>query len=64
MGMLADISAAIAKKEANIVSAKIESTNDNKGIAFLTVEVKNLAHLNDVIRSIKRIKDIISAKRV
>ena len=64
MGMLADISAAIAKQEANIVSAKIESTNDNKGIAFFTVEVKNLAHLNDVIKSIKRIKDIISAKRV
>ncbi len=64
MGMLADISAAISKKEANIVSAKIDSTNDNKGIAFFTVEVKNLAHLNEVIKSIKRIKDIISAKRI
>lgn len=63
IGMLADISAAIAKKEANIVSAKIDSTNDNRGIAFFTVEVKDLNHLNEVIKSIKRIKDIISAKR-
>ncbi len=64
MGMLADISAAIAKKEANIISANVDSTADNKGIAFFTVEVKNLDHLNEVIRSIKRIKDIISAKRI
>jgi GTP pyrophosphokinase len=64
MGMLADISAAIAKKEANIISANVDSTADNKGIAFFTVEVKNLDHLNEVIRSIKKIKDIISAKRV
>ncbi len=64
VGMLADISAAIAKKEANIISANVDSTADNKGIAFFTVEVKNLDHLNEVIRSIKKIKDIISAKRV
>jgi len=62
--MLADISAAIAQKDANIVNAKIDSTNDNRGIAFFTVEVKNLNHLNEVIKSIKRIKDIISAKRL
>ena len=64
VGMLADISAAIARKKANIVNAKIESTNDNKGIAFFTVEVKNLDHLTEVIKSIKSIKDIISARRV
>ncbi len=64
MGMLANISAAIAKKEANIINAKIESTDDNKGIAFFTVEVKNLNHLNEVIKSIKQIKDVISAKRI
>lgn len=64
VGMLADISGAIAKKEANIINATISSTSDNRGIAYFTVEVKDLEHLNEIIRSIKRIKDIISAKRI
>ncbi len=64
IGMLASISSAIAKESANIVNANVDSTSDNKGIAFFTVEVKDLNHLNNVISSIKRIKDTISVKRL
>ncbi len=64
VGMLASISSAIAQKNANIISAEIKSTGDNKGIAFFTVEVRDVNHLNEVIGAIKKIKDIISARRI
>jgi len=63
-GILADISAVIAQKDANIIQAEIKTTADRKGIALFTIEVENYPHLKQIMDAIKKIKSIIAVERV
>ncbi|MBW2021690.1 MAG: bifunctional (p)ppGpp synthetase/guanosine-3',5'-bis(diphosphate) 3'-pyrophosphohydrolase [Deltaproteobacteria bacterium] len=62
-GILADISAVIAQKDANIIQAEIKTTTDKKGIAFFTIEVENYSHLKQIMDAIKKIRSIIAVER-
>ena len=52
-GILADISAILAQKDANIVEAEIKTTMDKKGICHFTLEVKNYEQLQEIMGAIK-----------
>ncbi len=63
-GLLADISSALKIAEANVLKATVETTVDQKGISWFTLEVANTDHLNQVFNALKRVKSIISVNRV
>ena len=63
-GVLAEISAAMAQKDANIIQADIKTTVDKKGISSFTVEVSDYQQLQDIIGAIKRVKNVLLVERL
>ncbi|MDD2541855.1 MAG: bifunctional (p)ppGpp synthetase/guanosine-3',5'-bis(diphosphate) 3'-pyrophosphohydrolase [Desulfuromonadaceae bacterium] len=63
-GILATITLAITNCEANIVSAQIQSTIDQRGENIFEVNVTNLAHLQKVMNSLMKIKGVIKVERI
>ena len=63
-GVLADVSAALTQKDANIIQADIKTTTDQKGISVFTIEVKDYRQLQDIIGAVKRVKNILSVERI
>jgi guanosine-3',5'-bis(diphosphate) 3'-pyrophosphohydrolase len=63
-GILADISAILAQKDANILKATIQTTIDRKGIALFTVEVENYKQLQEIMGTIKKVKDVLRVERI
>ncbi|HDG98170.1 MAG TPA: bifunctional (p)ppGpp synthetase/guanosine-3',5'-bis(diphosphate) 3'-pyrophosphohydrolase [Desulfobacterales bacterium] len=63
-GILANISAVIAQKDANIIQAEVKTTADKKGVALFAIEVENYPHLKEIMNAIKRIRNIITVERV
>ena len=63
-GILADISAIFSLKDANIIQAEVKTTVDNKGIALFTIEVEDYAQLQDIIRSIKKVRHVLMVERL
>jgi len=63
-GILADISAILAQKDANILQATIQTTIDRKGIALFTVEVENYKQLQEIMGTIKKVKDVLLVERI
>jgi GTP pyrophosphokinase len=62
-GILANISAIMAKKEANIIQAEINTTTDQKGISLFTLEVENYKQLQEIMGAIKKVKDVLIVER-
>jgi GTP pyrophosphokinase len=63
-GLLADISQSLSSNKANIKNAKVDTTEDKKAISTFEVEIRDLNHLNKVIRSIEKIKGIHRVERM
>jgi guanosine-3',5'-bis(diphosphate) 3'-pyrophosphohydrolase len=63
-GMLADITSAMKIAEVNVTRAQVETTQDRRGIAQFTIEVSDQQHLEKVFAAIKRLKEVISVRRV
>jgi guanosine-3',5'-bis(diphosphate) 3'-pyrophosphohydrolase len=63
-GVLADVSSIITQKDANIIQADVKTTMDNKGIALFTIEVENSKQLQDIIGSIKKVKNVLIVERL
>jgi GTP pyrophosphokinase len=61
-GLLSDIATAITGTGTNISSAEIKSSELGMTGSFV-VDVQDLAHLNKVIRSIKRVKGVLGVVR-
>lgn len=62
-GLLADITSALKMAEVNVTRAKVETTQDRKGIAQFTIQVADHQHLEKVFAALKRLKEVISVKR-
>ncbi len=62
-GILAGLSAAIAECESNIARIEAESHHDKAGIR-LEVQVRDLDHLNEVLRKTRDVKGVLSVLRV
>ncbi|MBW2552800.1 MAG: bifunctional (p)ppGpp synthetase/guanosine-3',5'-bis(diphosphate) 3'-pyrophosphohydrolase [Deltaproteobacteria bacterium] len=63
-GILAEISASISTAEANISNANARTIEDQKAVSTFELEVNNLKHLKNVIRSIEKIKGVIKVSRL
>ncbi|MEI7817300.1 MAG: bifunctional (p)ppGpp synthetase/guanosine-3',5'-bis(diphosphate) 3'-pyrophosphohydrolase [Desulfuromonadales bacterium] len=63
-GILATITLAITNCEANIASAQIQSTIDQRGENIFEVNVTNLAHLQKVMNSLMKIKGVVKVERI
>ena len=63
-GILANITMAITNSEANISSAHIQSTIDQRGENTFEVNVVDLTHLNKVMHAIMKVKGVIKVERL
>jgi len=63
-GLLADITNALKSAEVNVTKASVETTANNKGIANFTIQVADQQHLEKVFGALKRLKEVISVKRM
>ena len=63
-GILAEISTIFSQKDANIIQAEVKTTVDNKGIALFTIEVEDYDQLQDIIRTIKKVKNVLMVERL
>jgi GTP pyrophosphokinase len=63
-GILANITMAITNCEANISSAQIQSTVDQRGENTFEVNVKDLTHLQKVMNALMRVKGVIKVERI
>jgi guanosine-3',5'-bis(diphosphate) 3'-pyrophosphohydrolase len=63
-GLLADISNALKTADANVTKASVTTTSEQKGIANFTVQVSDQQHLDRVFTALKKLKEVISVKRV
>jgi GTP pyrophosphokinase len=63
-GLLAEISNSISSNEANIKNARVDTTEDKRAISTFEVEIRDLNHLNKVIRALEKIKGVHRAERV
>jgi GTP pyrophosphokinase len=63
-GLLADITSALKIADVNVTRASVETTADRRGIANFTIQVADQHHLDRVFAAIKRLKEVISVRRV
>jgi guanosine-3',5'-bis(diphosphate) 3'-pyrophosphohydrolase len=64
MGLLASITAALSEVEANILDASVKTRADMRAECHFTISVSGAAHLDRIIKSIKKIKHVISVSRI
>jgi GTP pyrophosphokinase len=64
VGLLADVVGNISKNEANILSAKTETLENKIVYSTFTIDVENTDHLNRIIASIKKVKQVLEVKRI
>lgn len=62
-GILADISAIMSQKDANILQADVQTTPDQKGISHFTIEVENYRQLHEIMGAIKKLKNVLLVER-
>ncbi len=63
-GLLAEISTAISSRQGNITKAEITVTEDRKGINHFVVEVADVNQLQEIMRAIRDVKEVINVERV
>jgi GTP pyrophosphokinase len=62
-GILAEITAAVAKVDTNIVNVKASSTEDQSGKIDMTVQIKDMHHLDKVLTCIKNVPGVYDVAR-
>ncbi|MBK9615347.1 MAG: bifunctional (p)ppGpp synthetase/guanosine-3',5'-bis(diphosphate) 3'-pyrophosphohydrolase [Uliginosibacterium sp.] len=62
-GVLARVAAAIADLEANIQNVNMENERSANSIIHFTIQVKNRLHLAKVMRSVRRLTDVVRIVR-
>jgi GTP pyrophosphokinase len=63
-GLLAEISNSISSNGANIKNARVDTTEDRKAVSTFEVEIRDLAHLNKVIKALGKIKGVRQVERM
>lgn len=63
-GLLAEVSSTIAATKTNISGANVRTRRDGKAIIDLKVNVRDIEHLNKIIKSISLIKDVEQVSRI
>ncbi|VAV84751.1 Guanosine-3',5'-bis(diphosphate) 3'-pyrophosphohydrolase / GTP pyrophosphokinase, (p)ppGpp synthetase II [hydrothermal vent metagenome] len=63
-GLLVEMSSAIMAADANILSAQIKTTLDNRAACTFEVGVNSTDHLKSIIASLQKVKKVIRVKRI
>ncbi len=63
-GVLAKLTTVIAQQKGNITKAEVVTFPDKKAQVLLTIHIRDVEHLENIIEKIARIKEIFSVKRV
>jgi guanosine-3',5'-bis(diphosphate) 3'-pyrophosphohydrolase len=63
-GLLGEISNSISSNGANIKNARVDTTEDKKAVSTFEVEIRDLNHLNKVIRALGKIKGVRQVERM
>jgi guanosine-3',5'-bis(diphosphate) 3'-pyrophosphohydrolase len=63
-GLLADITSALKTADVNVIRASVETTAEQKGVAQFTIQVADQQHLEKVFAALKRLKEVITVRRV
>ncbi len=63
-GMLVAMSTAISSQEANIASASLKTTIDQKALCFFDVQIKDLEHLKRVKMALRGVKGVYQVTRM
>jgi GTP diphosphokinase / guanosine-3',5'-bis(diphosphate) 3'-diphosphatase len=63
-GLLSEITGAISARNGNITKAEVTVTDDRRGINHFVVEVADVRQLQDIIQSIREVRDVINVERV
>jgi len=63
-GLLAEISKSISSNKANIKNAMVDTTEDKNAVSTFEVEIRDLNHLNKVIRALGKIKGVHQVERM
>ena len=63
-GLLAEITGAISSRQGNITKAEVTVTEDRRGMNHFVVEVEDLKQLQDIMQSIREVRDVINVERV
>jgi GTP pyrophosphokinase len=63
-GLLSEITGAISARNGNITKAEVTVTDDRRGINNFVVEVADVRQLQDIIQSIREVRDVINVERV
>ena len=64
VGLLNDISAIFSATNTNITAANIRSLPDKRAVLDLTIDVRDIKHLNELMTSVGRLSDILKIERV
>lgn len=63
-GLLAKLTTEIARLEGNIIKAEVSTYPNKKAEIKFSINIKDLNHLEEIIKKIAKIKEIISVKRL
>ena len=62
-GTLADVAAILKKRDVNILEADIRTVEDSRALSHFMIQVHDTAQLNQVLREIKRLKNVHDVTR-
>ncbi|HON01353.1 MAG TPA: ACT domain-containing protein, partial [Acidobacteriota bacterium] len=62
-GLLADVTGALSKVEANIVDARAKVLDVGQAMIYLTVEVRDVEHLDQALQHIQKVNGILDVER-
>jgi GTP pyrophosphokinase len=63
-GVLAGVSSAIAACNGNISRASVTTSQDKKAYLEFTVDIRDIAHLNEIIHRVENLRGVLSVERV
>jgi (p)ppGpp synthase/HD superfamily hydrolase len=63
-GLLAKVASSISELEGNITKAEVKTFADQKAQIKLSLAVRDIKHLDAIIRDISKIKEIASVERM
>jgi GTP diphosphokinase / guanosine-3',5'-bis(diphosphate) 3'-diphosphatase len=64
LGLLAEITAVISQKNANILSAMTETGDDKVADTYFTLAVESAHQLDDIIAAVRKLKSVFDVKRL
>jgi GTP pyrophosphokinase len=63
-GLLADIASMITKNNANILSAKTDTSDTGVAMFYFTIMVESSSQLRTIMSALRRVKKVTEVKRI